>query len=331
MGKRNRRKPATRSKRGASSGAVHSSLRASPRAAIEHHLFTLFSSLGRLAAVPISTLMTMGVIAIALALPAAFYITLRTAGELSVGWNSVGDVSIFMHAETKEDDANTLLNKVQAMPTVAEARLISPSAALAEFERQSDLGEAVAALDSNPLPWVLVLRPTNDGADAARALAAKLETEPIVEFAQVDMEWLNRFDAMIGVGRHAVVLIGGLLALGVLLIVGNTIRLDIENRREEIEVTKMLGGSHGFVRRPFLYSGLWYGLGGGLLALLLVGLGLMMLGNAVDSLIAAYGSAYEFGGLGWGNALRLLITAGLIGWAGSWLAVSRHLAKINPR
>ncbi len=339
MAKRSQTRPRKRagktapgkSRRGASAGAVHSSLRASPRAAVEHHLFTLFSSLGRMAGAPISTLMTMGVIAIALALPAAFYITLRTAGEISVGWSSVGEVSIFLQAETKQDDAEGLLAELEQRSDVADVRLISPATALAEFERNSDLGEAVAALDENPLPWVVVIQPADESAETARTIATDLEARALVDFAQIDMEWLDRFDAMIGVGRRAVLLIGSLLALGVLLIVGNTIRLDIENRREEIEVSKMLGGSHGFVRRPFLYSGFWYGLGGGLLALVLVSVGLSLLGDAVDSLIAAYGSAYQFAGLGWGNAFRLLLAAGLIGWAGSWLAVSRHLAKINPR
>ncbi len=315
----------------AGNAKLPSQLRASPSAAFEHHLFTLFSSLGRLARAPLSTLMTMGVIAIALALPAAFYLTLKAAGDLSVGFSAVGEISVFLRAGTDEATANKLQQRSGTFDGVAESYLIDPTSALIEFEQHSDLGEAVAALGENPLPWVLVIRPVSEDAVAANALKERLEREPLVDHVQIDMEWLSRFSAMIGVGQRAIQLIGLLLAIGVLLIVGNTVRLDIENRREEIEVTKMLGGSDGFVRRPFLYSGFWYGVGGGLLAVIVIFVGLASLGGAIDDLVDAYGSGYRFAGLDLLTAGRLLLLAGITGWLGSWLAVSRHLASINPR
>ena len=149
--------------------------------------------------------------------------------------------------------------------------------------------------------------------------------------ALLDMEWLQRLNSLMHLSRRLVQIVGGLLVLGVLLILGNTIRLAIENRREEIVVVKLVGGSNAFVRRPFLYTGLWYGVGGGVLAGLLVSLALWFLQQPVADLAKLYGSDFRLRGLGIMGGLNLVVLGGLLGLAGAWLAVTRHLVHIQPR
>jgi len=211
-------------------------------------------------------------------------------------------------------------------------RVITAAQALTEFRNDSGFGKALDALGDNPLPDTLIVTPTPaastpQGTDALKGAIAAL---PDVQTVQVDAEWVKRLHAMLDILRRIVLLTAGLLGTGVVLIVGNTIRLDILNRRTEIEVMKLVGASDGFARRPFLYSGIWYGLGGGLLALTLVAVAAAVLARPVESLARLYGSQFRLHGLGFTTGVLLLTLAASLSWLGSWLAATRHIRAIEP-
>lgn len=296
------------------------------------HLQVFFASLGQLARAPVATLMTGAVIGITLALPAGLYVLLDNARHASGGWDRGAQVSLFLKASVSDAQGQTLAERLRRHPAVAETEFISRTAALAEFKRMSGFGEALDTLATNPLPAVVVVRPaaSHGQARALEGLVAELRREPAVDVAQVDLEWVQRLQLLLVIAQRAVVLLAVLLGLGVLLIVGNTIRLAVLNRREEIEVIKLIGGTDAFIRRPFLYTGLLHGLLGAALAWLLIAGSLALLSGPVTELSALYGSAYSLKGLPARAALLLLALGAGLGWLGARVAVGRHLRAIEP-
>ncbi len=296
------------------------------------HAQVLLASLGRLYRTPFSSALTMAVIAIALSLPSGLLVILDNLQRLNTSWDDSSSVSLFLKQTVTEAQADRLARELRDWPRVAEVRVLHRDQALAEFQEFSGFGAALDTLDENPLPNVLELRPasaTTPGQDFA-ALLDELQRLPEVELAQLDMQWVRRFGALMDIGRRGILVVGTLLGLAVLLIVGNTIRLDILNRREEIEVSKLIGGTDAFIRRPFLYTGLWYGLLGAVLAWILVGLGFWLLDEPARRLAGLYDSSFLLSGLSWQGTGLLLLTGISLGLAGSWLAVGRHLSAIEP-
>jgi len=298
-----------------------------------HHARALLASLGQLLRAPLATLMTAAVIGIALALPAAFHALLKSVESVTAGWQGdMAQISLFLKPSLKDGQAAALAGRVRALTEVASVRYISPQQALQEFEQSSGLRDALAYLNENPLPGVLVVRPDEQHGDpaAARALLARLEKMNEVDSAQLDLAWLERLHALVGLATRGVWLLAGVLALAVLLIIGNTIRLGIQNRRDEIVVTKLLGGTDGFIRRPFVYGGIWYGLFGGLIALVVVNGLLLSLRGPTQQVATLYHSAFRLELLGGEASLIILLSAMGLGSLGAWLAVSRHLRRIEP-
>ena len=301
---------------------------------LERHLQTLVASLGRIARAPLGSLLTMGVIGIALALPAALGLVVDNARSASGGWQDALDLSLYLKPGVAERDGAQLGVQIAVRGDVASARYVSPTEGLAEFRRWSGLGGALDALKDNPLPGMLVVRPRApaNGPDpaAVERLAGELRALPGVDQVQLDTEWVRRFTSILEALRRAVLLVAGLLGLAVLMIVGNTVRLDIDARRAEIEVVKLVGGSDGFVRRPFLYGGVWYGLGGALLGWFLVEVLVLALAGPIDRVAAAYGSAFALHGLGVRASFGLLATGTTLGWVGAFVSATRHLRRIEP-
>jgi cell division transport system permease protein len=296
------------------------------------HLQVFFYSLGVLSRSPFATLMTAAVIGIALALPTGLHVVLKNAQQLSGGWDGAAQISLFLKRAVEDAEADRLAKQIQKLPEVAEVNYISRREALQEFQRLSGFGDALQALKDNPLPSVLVIRPTATASTPAgtEALLQRLNDYPAVDLAQLDMQWVKRLYVIMELVRRGVVVLAILLALAVLLVVGNTIRLAIQNRRAEIVVMKLIGGTDGFIRRPFLYTGFWYGLFGGLIAWLLVSLSLSILGEPVERLAGLYQSRFALSGLDFAATGMLLTASILLGLAGSWLAVGRHLRDIEP-
>ncbi len=300
---------------------------------LERHAQTLVGSLGRLARQPFATVLTIAVIGIALALPAALYLVVANARAVTAGLGDTVQLSVYLRLPTTAEQARKVAQAIKARDEVGEAVLVSPDEGLAEFRALSGIGEALKALAENPLPWVVKLRPASgqDSAAAVETLAADLRRLPEVELVEADTAWVRRLHAMLDTLRQVVLLAAVVLAGGVLTIVGNTIRLEINGRRAEIEVTKLVGGSNAFVRRPFLYSGFWQGLGGGLLAVALIGIGLAFLAAPAARLSAAYGASFTLTGL---SAREYLVVVGGgagLGLLGAWLAAAYHLRRIEPR
>jgi len=301
---------------------------------LERHLQTLVASLGRLARAPFGTALTIGVIGIALALPACLELVVVNARTLSGGWANALDLTVYLKPHLADRDAAQLAERIGARGDVASARLVTAAEGLAEFRRWSGLGAALDALTDNPLPASVVVRPrvTEGSGDPTTVgvLADALRTLPGVDQVQLDTEWVRRFTAILDALRRAVGVVAMLLGLAVLLIVGNTIRLDIDARRAEIEVIKLVGGSDGFVRRPFLYGGFWYGFGGGLVAWALVESFVLTLAGPIGRVAAAYGSRFAITGPDLGTSALLLLGGALLGWLGAFVSATRHLRAIEP-
>lgn len=298
-----------------------------------HHRSSGRDSLTRLLQTPLQSMLTWMVIAIALALPTGLYLGLQSLQKLGDGWQDSAQMSVFLERGAKPTAVERFQEWLEKDAEVSSFDSISPANALAEFQRFSGLGDVLNSLDENPLPTVYVIQPavTVNSPEQLSMLRQRIEANPLVDNVQLDLGWLRRLHEILSLGERIVISLAGLLSLGVLLIIGNTMRLAIENRREEIVVTKMVGGTNGFVRRPFLYTGFWYGVGGGLLALFLILFIGLWLSNPVNNLVTLYESEYSLSGMGFDTVLALLAVSGFLGWLGAWIAVSRHLRAIEPR
>jgi cell division transport system permease protein len=303
------------------------------RSWVQHHRLSSTDSLQRLIRTPFSSIMTWLVIGIALAMPVGLSIALQNAQAVSGSWDSAAQVSLFLRAEMSAEAAQRVEQSILARDDIAATRLVTREEALQEFKQLSGFGDVLRNLDDNPLPNLILVTPRLKQLDSeqAQALQAELEELPGVQRAILDMEWVQRLNALMHLSQRLVMVLGVILALGVLLVIGNTIRLAIENRRDEIVVVKLVGGSDSFVRRPFLYTGLWYGLGGASLSWLIISLALWTLRGPLSALALLYQSDFHLQGLGVEGGLNLLLLGGLLGLIGAWLAVARHLSAIQPR
>jgi len=286
----------------------------------------------QLAARPLASLMTAAVLGIALALPAGLHVLLANARAVTSGWDGATQFSLFLKPNVGEARALALASELRTRHEIASVRYVSAEEALAEFRRLSGFGEALDALEGNPLPAVLVIKPTlrANTPESVADLAKQLGTRSEVDFAQLDVAWVQRLYALMEMANRGVWILGAMLGLAVLLVVGNTIRLAIQNQRDEIVITKLIGGTDAFIRRPFLYAGLWYGLAGGALALAIVHGALWLLDGPAAQLALLYHSDFTLRGLGVNGLLTTLFAGGLLGLLGSWLAVGRHLRTIEP-
>jgi cell division transport system permease protein len=297
----------------------------------QHAQACLFSA-GQMFRNPIGSLLTASVIGVSLALPAGFYLALANVQQVTAGWGGTARISLFLKLDIDEARGRALAAELAARPGMEEAQYISRAEALAEYQRMSGFGEALAELPENPLPAVILVQPSADGlaGDAGERLIAELRALPEVDIGQFDRQWVQRLLALLDILRRAILILAALLALGVLLVIGNTIRLAILNRREEIEINKLFGATNAFIRRPFLYTGLLHGVAGALLAWVLLSIALELMGGPVSRLAGLYGSDFALAGFGLPEVLLLAACGGLLGLLGAWLAVQRHLREIGP-
>jgi cell division transport system permease protein len=297
------------------------------------HGHALLSTTGHLARHGLATALTVAVMGLALALPLALDVLVRNVRAATGDFSESVGLSVYFKPDVPESKARQLTRIASERNGVASATLITASEALAEFRAQSGFGAALDALPDNPLPNVLTLRPKPDAASPAEleALRSYLTAWPEVDSVQLDRDWVLRLGAILELLRQVTLIAGVLLAAGVLAVIGNTIRLEILNRREEIEVTKLVGGSNGFVRRPFLYAGVLYGALAGLIGWGLVAVAQVALAPASLRLAAAYGSTFQLAGPTLEDLGALLLGGMILGWFGAWIAASRQLSRIEPR
>jgi cell division transport system permease protein len=297
-----------------------------------NHLHVFFSSLGRIWRAPVASLMTVSVLAIALALPAGFYLLLQNAQKISGGWDGVPRISLYLKTDIESQTVDRLADKLRNWKDITDVRVLHKDQALEEFKTLSGFGAALDALNENPLPPVIVVAPRYDAAEPEQveSLVQQLQTLPETDIVQLDLQWVKRLYTIMNLVQRGLYIIAAMLGLAVILIIGNTIRLDIQNRRSEIQVNKLIGATYAFIRRPFLYTGFWYGLFGGIVACLLVALAFGLLQGPSRRLAGLYDSGFQLTALGFGNALSLIAIAITLGYTGAWLAVGRHLREIEP-
>ncbi|BCB60903.1 MULTISPECIES: permease-like cell division protein FtsX [Halomonadaceae] len=296
-----------------------------------HHRAMALDSLFRLVRYPLGNLLTMLAIAIALVLPAALWLTLDSAKLLDAELDESASLTVYLDMGIDAAQAARIEEAVSADGGVAQTRMISPEQGMADFQQSLGIDDTLAGLDDNPLPASIVISPQDVEPAAMAELAERLEGVTGIDEVRVDLAWVERLRHLAALGRRVALALGVLFGFGVLLVVGNTIRLSVESRRREIEVVMLIGATHAFVRRPFLYSGAWYGAGGGLLALGLLALGNHWLSLPVAALAASYGASFTLPQLDVTGSTILLSCSTLLGWLGAWLAVTRHLSSIRPR
>jgi cell division transport system permease protein len=292
----------------------------------DHHLYSFTASLGRVARRPWSTVLTVGVMAVALALPLGLWLVLGNIARLSGDVQRAREITVFLKPSEDIAHAQALAARLRARADIGRVELRTPEQGLAEL-RANGLGEAIdAAGGDNPLPSLLIVTPTGDEA----LLADALTHLPQTDLVQRDAQWRDRLDGWLRFGNRLALVLAALLGLGALLVVGNTVRLDIQARREEIGVLQHLGATDGFIRRPFLYLGAWYGLAAGGSAIGLLTLAALALRQPLADLAASYGSRFLLTGFDPVAAIWVLLGATLLGWLGAGLVTGHYLRQTRP-
>ena len=296
------------------------------------HLQQAMASIGELWRNPLSSIMTIAVLGVSLSLPATLQVLVKNAEVVTRSWDNAAQISLFVKMGRNEQSIQSLLTRIRTYPEVGEVHYISRNDALEEFQQLSGFGDALAYLDENPLPAVITVTPTTKTSNPSRSknLLLKLEQEPEVSFGRLDIEWLERLQALVGVFQHGVFAIAVLLVLAVMLVIGNTIRLAIMNRRSEIKVMKLIGATESFIQRPFLYMGMWYGIVAGIFAGIIVNVIVWYLDSALLQLLELYEAKGSLQSLSFNELIFLVGFASLLGWLGSYLSVKQHLKAIEP-
>lgn len=294
------------------------------------HLRQSVSSLGELWRSPVWTFVTIAVLGISMTLPATLHVLVKNLQQVSSSYDQSFEISLFLKNNVTETDIATLVTLLQGDKEVAKVRLIDKTAAMSEFKQESGFGEAISFLDQNPLPDVLLVTPAQSQPAAAEALLNKLQKERFVELAKLDISWLERLAAIMSLVQQVVYTIAALLLCGALLVIGNTIRLLIMDKKAEIEVMKLVGATDSFIQRPFLYTGIWLGIFGGFLAFLVIELMLYWLRGAIANVTQLYQSGFVLNVLTLQEFGLLMAIAVSLGLVGSYLAVRSHIKAIEP-
>ena len=304
-----------------------------PRAAspvgtwVDHHLYSFVASLGRVFRKPWAALLTISVMALALALPLGLWLVLGNVEKLAGNVERSREISVFLKQEVDEARATALAGELRGRADVAGVEHRTPAQGLDVLREGGGLEGILDAVgDDNPLPHLLVVTPAGD----ELLLASSLQQLPEAELVQHDAQWRQRLDGWLRFGGRVAWVLALLLGLGALLVVGNTVRLDIQSRREEIGVLQLLGATDGFIRRPFLYLGAWYGLAAGALAVALLALAGLALRAPLAELAASYGSRFALGGIDLAWTLAVLAGATVLGWLGAGLVTGHFLRQTRP-
>ncbi len=296
------------------------------------HLQVMLFSLGRLWRQPVASIMTITVIGIALSLPAGLYVLLQNVNSISDQWDDASQITLFLQKNTSDTQALQLSKELQSWPEISQSTYQSATESLAEFRELSGLGTVLDSLQENPLPAIIIITPKDNNltSDAISGLLSRFNKLAQVEQVQLDMEWLQRLRSISKMIERGITILGILLSLSVLLVIGNTIRLAILNRQSEIRVMKLVGATNAFIRRPFLYTGFWYGTLGGLLAWFTILLTFSLLNGPINELASLYESQFSLQWLSGQLFISLPLTGLALGMLGAWLAVGRHLDAIEP-
>ena len=297
------------------------------------HFRQALGSLGELWRSKAASLMTIGVLGLSITLPSTLYVMVKNAENVSSGWEEASQISLFLKENVSQGDIDQLLKRIQLWPEIDSINFIDADLALEEFKQLSGFGDAIAYLDENPLPNVVLVTPTSQHASpiAAGVLLDKLRNEREVDIGKLDIEWLERLHALLDVVKDLVAVIALLLFLAVVLIIGNTIRLNILGKKDEILVMKLVGATDAFIQRPFMYTGFWYGFLGGMSAWIAVSCLLWWMSSSVGVVSDLYQKKFDLTGVDATTFLWMLGVSVFLGLAGSLLSVRRHVREIEPK
>ncbi|MGV3628964.1 MAG: permease-like cell division protein FtsX [Betaproteobacteria bacterium] len=287
-------------------------------------------TLARLAAAPLASVFNIMVIGTALALPLGFYVVLANLQGLARDFSPQPQLSVFLAQDAASGDVRALEQRLKARNDIANFRFVPRAQALETLKSRAGLGDVMAGLSSNPLPDAFVITATAGDAAALETLRSEFAGWPKVAEVHVDSDWARRLDSLLALGRYAVLMLAAALALALVAITFNTIRLQILTQRDEIEVAKLIGATDGWIRRPFLYFGGILGAAGGAAAWLMIGIALLVFNTQLQPLAALYGIPLQLAHLSAGDSLAALLFAATLGWFGAWLSVRRHLHAYNP-
>jgi cell division transport system permease protein len=301
------------------------------RHALIQHLLVLRTALRRIFSSRLGGFFNILVIGIALSLPAGMYLLLQNVQGLVTQISGTPQISLFLSLDAKADDADKLRRQLFQHPAIARVEFVARADALAQLKQSTGLADVIGGLQQNPLPDAFVIYPKPDEAQALEALRNELAKLPKVEQAQLDSAWAYKLEAMLKFGRIMVIILAGLLSLALVAITFNTIRLQILTQSSEIEVSKLIGATNSFIRRPFLYFGAAQGLLGGIMAWLIITFSLLLLNHQLKVLSQLYASQFVLHPLSLGDSISLLLFSMYLGWMGAWLSVARHLSQIEPR
>lgn len=287
-------------------------------------------TLARLAAAPLASVFNIAVIGTALALPLGFYVALANLQGLARDFSPQPQLSLFLAQDAAAGDVRTLEQRLKSQPGIAGSRFVPRAQALETLKSRAGLADVIAGLPNNPLPDAFVVTASASDAAALDALRAEFARWPKVAEVHVDSDWARRLDSLLALGRYAVLMLAAALALALVAITFNTIRLQILTQRDEIEVAKLIGATDGWIRRPFLYFGGILGAAGGAAAWLMIWIALLVFNTQLQPLAALYGIPLQLEHLSTGGSLAALLFAAILGWFGAWLSVRRHLHAYNP-
>lgn len=308
-------------------------IRRKNRSWLRRHSYSFFSSLGVLVKHKVGTFMTVLVLGIAMFLPLGLYMTLTNLEGINLRQDEWSAITVFFKSGTTQKEVNRVAAELNDRLNPEAVVIISPAEGMVDFRDASGFGKSLDLLDENPLPWVMQVSPQSGPAESVEAqvgeLTGYLQSVDSIEVTQFDYKWLQRLSRMMELGQAAVTVLTILFGLAVVVVVANTIRLDVASHAEEIEILALVGAGNAFVRQPFLYTGLWYGLMGGLLAVLLLGLTMLYLGGPLGLLLETYGTVFSLRGLGVGNTLWVLFCGSFLGWLGAWVSVQRYLRRLR--
>lgn len=298
-----------------------------------NHAHGLFSSLGRLTRTPFTSAMTVSVLSIAIALAASFYIVVANVQQLTGNLETSNQMSLFLKDHVTEAAGQKLAEQLKQNPNVEYVKFINKNQAMEEFKVNSGFGDALNALETNPLPNVIQLLPKNslESNEAIQQLMAEFKQIPNVDFVQVDMQWVARVQTLMLIAGRSVTVVSILLGFAVTFITGNTIRLELQNRQDEVYISKLVGATNAFIQRPFLYTGFWLGFIAGFLAWIIVTIMLLIVESPVEKLSTLYNGSFELQFLGFFEFLTLMLLASTLAVVGSWAVLHYQLRQIKPQ
>lgn len=296
------------------------------------HAQALFSSLGRLVRAPVTSLMTVSVLSIAISLAAGFYLLVANVQQLTGGIEDSNQISLYLKDSINDADGLKLAEKIKTFTHVYDVKVITKTQGLTEFREYSGFGDALKALDKNPLPTVIQVMPEHSLEEGPHLdeLVKTLTDLDEVDFSQLDMQWIKRLQSIMALAERGVSLLSIVLGMAILFITGNTIRLELHNRRDEIIIAKLIGATDRFIRRPFLYTGFWLGFSSGFLAWLIVTILMFILQQPVEQLSGLYGGLFSMRFLSFGEMLSLIAVSSMLGITGAWAVLSHQLKLTRP-